>query len=271
MVDTLEHDIGAAVWSGYDPDGFLTVQIDAFGEGDSGLQPYELHHPLGFSSRPRDPDTSPDGTPGQACRVLYATQGGVGHAWLAYDPRAIPGLPALQKGESMQYGCAGQFIRCHADGSVTIFTTDAGGDPRGRSVYMKVKPDGFVWVAPWGKATFDSTGFHVLTSSGARLDLGAIGGLPSPLDAIGSYLNMQAGIVNIRGGMISLGDADGAEPAAKAQTLLEDRLLLVTAIQLLITAVSSATLANPAAVGSLALLVDALNVPPDILSSTTVS
>jgi len=77
------------------------------------------------------------------------------------------------------------------DGSISLFTTNDN-TKDGKSVYVRVATDAIQFVAPWGTVRFDDTGFHVLHSSGASFDLGGIYGLPTPLDALTSYVKMQA-------------------------------------------------------------------------------
>ena len=109
MNGVFEFDLGLAMLSVYDADGFLGVQIDGIGEAQSGLQPYALHHTYGFASRPVDPDVDATGLPTAGCSVLFALEGGVGHSWLAGDPRITPKLPPLAKGGSIQYAATGAF------------------------------------------------------------------------------------------------------------------------------------------------------------------
>lgn len=207
-------------YSEVDANGFIGIQFDAFGEEKSGMPAVEAHHPFGFMSRPVDPDVDADGAPKFGCNVLVGWDGDEAHAWVLADPRSRLVLPTLLRGESIQYGAAGNFVRCHLDGRVSVFTTDDG-TTTGKTVAFQVKPDGFLMNAPWGKLTFDATGFHVLHVSGARFDLGAIGGLPTPLDAISTYIGMQAGIFKGEFTAAGFGPDTGApEPAAKALALL---------------------------------------------------
>jgi hypothetical protein len=119
----LGFDIGLSVASIYDADGFLGVQVDAYGEQQSGVRDYELHAPFGFLSRPLDPSTDAQAQPVAtgACQVLYAMEGGRGHAWLSNDPRVIPLLPKLDKGGSIQY-CAtlGSFAKFSGTGAYQV-------------------------------------------------------------------------------------------------------------------------------------------------------
>jgi hypothetical protein len=100
----LEFDIGTAVLTEYDKDGYPTVQVDSYGEEKSGTRAYELHSPHGLISRCFDPKTDAKGSKVQGCAVLYALDGGQGHAWLQSDPRVIPLLPPIEKGGTCLYG-----------------------------------------------------------------------------------------------------------------------------------------------------------------------
>ena len=211
--------IHQVAYSEVDANGFIGIQFDAFGEEDSGMPAVEAHHPFGFMSRPSDPDVDPDGQPKFGCNVLVGWDGDEAHAWVLADPRTRPKLPALQKGESLQYGAGGNFVRCHLDGRVSMFTTDDG-TPTGKTVALQIKPDGLLFSAPWGKLTFDATGFHVLHVSGAAIDLGAIGGLPLPLDALGSYVKLTGALMQTEASIIAHGSAAGASDAAAKSTPL---------------------------------------------------
>lgn len=103
-MSVLDFDIGIALLSEYDSDGFPTIQVDAWGEKLSGAEPYEQHSPHGILSRPHDPETDDDGNPGLGCQVLYALEGGRGHAWVSHDSRIVPLLPQLTKGGFSYYG-----------------------------------------------------------------------------------------------------------------------------------------------------------------------
>jgi len=97
-------DVGMAVLTEYDADGFLTTQIDAYGEEKSGVLPYDAHHFYGRISRPHDPETGPDGTPRLGCVVLIGMDGGRGHVWHLGDPRVTGLLPRVKKGGNLNYG-----------------------------------------------------------------------------------------------------------------------------------------------------------------------
>ena len=253
----LKWEVGACVLTEFDGDEFLRAQPDGLG-ADSRMASYEVHSPYGFQSRPLDPETDSEGRvlQGRACNVLIAVDGTQRYILLGSDPRPIEKLPRLDKGESMFYGPAANFARCKADGTVTLFTT-TDGTYDGQSVYAEVAPDGFRAVTPWGKLELSANGFHVLTASGARIDAGALNGLPAPLSALGSYVSLAAAIVKLEASALALGSASGsAEPAAKAtslQVVLETMQAALTAIGSALSALGNtsagaAILASEAAV-----------------------
>lgn len=94
-----------------------------------------------------------------------------------------------------------------ADKSIILYTTD-NALPTGKGVYLRVAPTALEFYAPWGRLVFDATGFHAVTASGARLDMGGIGGLPSPLDTLASYATLSAATVKCEGSVVFLGPAD---------------------------------------------------------------
>lgn len=204
-------ELAKVTWSGIDPvNGFHAVQVDVFGSRP-GMDPWQLSHTYGFLSRPLD-----IGTDGRGCSAFYYRKGqSEGFAWLANDPRIQDLLPEILPGETFQYGPKGQFIRCHPDGKISIFTTDDA-TPNGKSVFQQVAPTGFTRVSPWGRETFDANGFHLKHVSGARIDLGAIAGFPPPLDALNTYFTVSAAMVHIDAATVLLGPGEGGMPAAKA-------------------------------------------------------
>lgn len=235
-----EFRIHQASFSEVDDNGFINIQYDAFGEKKSGVPAAEAHHPFGFMSRPDDPQVDANGEPQFGCNVLVGYEGEQAHVWLASDPRSRLVLPVIQRGESIIFGAGGNFIRCHRDGRLSMFTSDDG-TTTGKTVAFQVKPDGFIWSAPWGKMTFDATGFHMLHSSGAAIDAGAIGGLPAPLSALGSYVKLTAAMVQLEASIIANGVSAGAsEPATKATTLAALLATMQAVLALIGPAVSAA-------------------------------
>lgn len=115
----------------------------------------------------------------------------------------------LDEGETCVYACGADGnaqgrAMFKKDGSVTLYTTDNNA-PNGNAVFFRISPKELRFTAPWGTVVFDSTGFHVVDQSGARLDLAGIGGLPAPLSAVNSIANLQAAAVTVNGSVVQLG------------------------------------------------------------------
>lgn len=119
------------------------------------------------------------------------------------------------------------------DGSVTRFTTDTN-TAAGKSVYDRVKPDGFDWVAPWGSIRFDRSGFHVVHESGAEFHLGGIYGLPAPLDQLTTYCKIVAASVRLQSAGAPVADAT-AQAAINAAVQVQ-----IAALQVALTATATA-------------------------------
>lgn len=102
----LNFDLATARVSQLDDNNFLGVQIDAF-DGEQGIDSSELLHTYGFVSRPRDPDVDQDGKVRHGCATLFCWDGTSTLAWLATDPRAVPFLPPLKKGQTATYAWNG--------------------------------------------------------------------------------------------------------------------------------------------------------------------
>jgi hypothetical protein len=236
-------ELGQIQFTEYDDRDVLRAQPDGLGEAPR-VGSKQLHHTLGFTARALDPDTDSDGKiiEGSGGLALIGKDGIERFIVPLGDPRNLAKLPILKKGEAMMYGPAGNFARCHADGSVSVFTT-TDGTLDGKSVFFQVRPDGFVLVAPWGKLTFDDEGFHMLHSSGARMEAGAIGGLPDPLtDLIGSYFKIGAASVEIDAALTTIGAAGGVPDSAAKSTPV---IAALAAIGSALSAIQAALVAIP--------------------------
>jgi hypothetical protein len=222
--------LGRVLGSSYDDDGFLGVQIEVFGSKSVGF--FELSNPHGFQSRPLDPDAN------GACQAYYWYEGSRGYARLANDPRTQSLLPQSQKGETFLHGPTCAFIRFKLDGSISLFTTDDN-TTNGRSVYLTLSPTGLEFNFPFGKLTYDANGFHAVTNSGARLDLGALTA-PAPLNIIPdmSYATLSASITHIEGSAVHVGTADPTAPAQPV-SLANSSLALAAALHDVLTAIGS--------------------------------
>jgi hypothetical protein len=174
----------------------------AFGDGDTETSDAEWYQQVGFVSLP------PAAGNGDACQCVVLRRGDHDAVVASRDLRgqALAGL--LKEGETCVYaagedGNAQGRLMVKRDGAVTLLTT-VGNVPGGASVYLRLSPDGLEFVAPFGSLKFDATGFHVRHASGARIDLGGIGGIPGA-DALGSYVSLDAAIAKLHGGMVMVG------------------------------------------------------------------
>ena len=226
-------DMGIAVGSFYDADGHLAIQYDAEGTedgGQGGVEPYEAQSIAGNIYRPSDPVLDGNGNPDatQSATVLFGMEGGRGHSIPLGNPAVVKNMPVALPGEHIVHGDQGSFIRFHEDGSISLFTTTAGGAPtfpsgvQAESVQLILAPTGLTFSAPWGNLKYDATGLHALTKSGARLDLGGIFGLPAPLDKLTSYAALQANTVTLDGSTVHCGpDTGTSSPVTSATALIE--------------------------------------------------
>jgi len=258
MIDWRLHTI---TYSEVDASGFIGIQYDGFGEENSGVPAVEVHHPFGLMANPPDPDANG----AFSCLALIGYDGDEPHAWLCSDPRSRVVLPSLKRGETLVHGASGNFARFHKDGRISLFTTDDN-TPNGKTVALQIKPDGLLFSAPWGKITFDATGFHVLHSSGAAIDLGAIGGLPVPFSALSSYIKLTGNMASTEASIISGGTAAGvasavakADPTVAALAAISTGFAAVaTAVTAIAGALTPANLAAATAAGALATAVTTL-------------
>lgn len=226
-------------------DGVVMLSIGDVKAGESFDEQVPLYSAAGFVSMPADPDA------GVEAAEVVSLETSAGYIGIAVrDNRSAKIAGQMVAGETTVFASGSQACTIYKlDGSVTSFTTHDN-TANGRSVYSSVSPTGFIRFMPHGKETFDEKGWHILHASGARIDLGAISGLPGPLSAMGSYVGMSAAIIRIEGSTISLGTSAGVvEPVAKANTLLS----LLTSLQAEHTAMlnlTTAIAATPAAIGT---------------------
>jgi len=115
--------LGMCVVSEYDDDGFIGIQVDAFGENESGMDPFEALHPYGFEGRPLDRADSLEGS-----QAFYWRDGPEGHVMALGDGRGPQNLPQLSLGSSRQYNSAGAFLLLDTDAeTLTAYTPYSGG------------------------------------------------------------------------------------------------------------------------------------------------
>ena len=251
---SMDFDLGAVTLSSYDDNGFLGVQYDAEGENNSGVEPYEAHPTNGCLHRPLDPVVDDQGSPDESksSNVMYAMRGGQGHAFVLGDPRVVPLLPILQKGETMVYADQGHFVRLMQDGSIAMMTTDTthpgtvdAAATSGQTIASIVDPNGFVRYGPMGAESFTQPSYRLSHVGGARMTLGYAGGL---VPNLGSYIRFSASMVTIDGTSITIGPPDAPTmPVAQAQPLLA----ILTTMEAAVAAVQAALIGIQAALAAI--------------------
>lgn len=242
--------------------GNITCQTGDVVNQDVESHGVEWIQHVGYASRPPNPDAGV-----AACQGVVICRGGRDTVIATQDARGQQLAGILKPGESCMYGAGADGLAqgrviCKQDGSVTLFTT-SDNTSDGKSVYFRVKPTAFEFVAPWGTLKFDDTGLHILHSSGASFDLGGIYGLPAPLDQLSSYVRCQAATVNLASSAQSFG-AGAGQPLASATSVTAALTTISTALAAIaaqcgaagsaVTAGAAATTASTA-LASLALLI----------------
>lgn len=211
--------------SAYNSDGWLGIQVNVLGGKDGSAPPFETLHPFGFISRPPDPAVDANGEPTEGCKAAVAYDGDEGFVLPLTHQVTIAQLPQLQKGDAQIYSTSGAFHRVGADATIKSMTTDTG-VPAGRTIYDELGPTGWELVTPWCRIQAGELGVHIVHSSGARLDLGAMSapGVPA---SIASMASLSAGMVEINGSLVSIGTDGGvtAETANLGLALFFDALV----------------------------------------------
>ena len=243
-------DIGVAMLSEYDADGFIGIQVDAFGEEYSGVEPYEAHHTLGFVSRPRDPEVDSEGNPKPeaSCTVLYGMEGPRGHAMLLGDPRSTAKLPKLKKGGAMFYAPAAKSYALFdgidektgkRPGSFTVATA-LGDTGKSHVLSLDVRADGKEAVS-------------LKHGAGHGLDLGADGSALLRNQAGDAWLSANDDGVDVSGAMTVQGSLAVGAPAAQAVVLADPLIAYLTALEAALAAHSPPIIVQPISSIALAL------------------
>lgn len=158
--------------------GTVTAQTGDVVTKEVGGANAEWWQHVGFASRPArsEPGTA-------ACQAVKLNRGDHDTCIASRDLRGQAIYGNLKDGEACVYapGAQGK-VSFKADGSVTLYTTDDN-TPNGNGVYLKLAPDKLQFIAPWGTLTFDETGIHVTTTSGATWDMGSLSP-PEPLASL---------------------------------------------------------------------------------------
>jgi hypothetical protein len=175
-------------------DGTVTCQTGDVVTQQVASDGNEWWQMVGFASRPSKPTPGSNGAEGVTINRDLRQQGIYGN---------------LAEGETIVFaggadGNGQARVSLKADGSITLYTT-TDNTHAGDGVYLKIGPKGLSFVAPWGKFTFDATGWHQTTSSGARFDLGNVA-LPGPFSTLmPNYARITASTVTLDSPAVMLG------------------------------------------------------------------
>lgn len=257
-----EWDVGIGLVTAYDVDGFSSTQLDVPGEQNAGVAPYENHFPYGIYARPLAPTFDGNGNPDPATanQVLYALEGGKGHAWPLENPLVVQLLPTIQPGETLFYGPKGQIIRTTLDGQMTVWcpAPDGSGQP---DFNMSWGSEGVTWVGRWGTFKHDDSGVHFATTAGATIDIGGVSGLPGPMSSVGSSVAVQAGNISLTGNVTIGGGQLGVAPGVNGTFMLAKLAAIDAALKAIIQLIPTGiapTSGGPVTYATLALAIAAV-------------
>jgi hypothetical protein len=241
-------ELSATSYAGYDEDDFPVVSHDSYAADPSkrgSVSAFELHHPFGFASFPRDPDVDDDKLPipGKACDVWVEDVGEDTHGHLGRDPRFMGGVPKLTGGSSCQYAATGSFLLLDGsvdDGTMTLYVplpgdekahvVTVGKDATGKASLGLVHCDGMAIMMLDGKLVMKNAdgssyyelgaGGHVL-SGNALVNGGLIAGNPAAAQPLVNH-TVLATLLLVLGAALDAGfeGKAGARPAVPFATLL---------------------------------------------------
>jgi hypothetical protein len=117
-------ELGVAVASVYDDDGFLGIQVDTHGDNDAGVPPFQALMPYGLLGRPLDPEST-----GEGCNVVFWPDGDESHCIALNDPRIAAVAPQATKGSTGLCNARGAFQLLDYDSeTLTIYVPLDDGD-----------------------------------------------------------------------------------------------------------------------------------------------
>jgi len=275
----LRWELGGALLSDYDENNFLDIQVDAPDGENSGLLPQESHLPYGLFGRPPQPRKDANGVPipSSVTNTLIAHEGGRDHVIALENPEIVAKLPQVHDGENGMHGPLGQFIRMHDDGAISMWIPGKDGGP---DASYRFTAEGIEFSGAMGTLRFNPEQFAVDHRSGVSLRASAIGGLPAPLNAIGSAFTVRAGSIDLSASAVSLGPEteSGAvphQPLANATALLAYLAEVAAAISAIQTALTTGgNSGGPVVFTGLPIVAAAvapLAAPPPILTSALAS
>jgi hypothetical protein len=196
----------------------ITCQLGSAENQETELENCELWQQYGFVSRPPNASAGPDG----ATQALAFHTSGHPTILATKDHRSQELYGKMKPGSACIFatgenGTGMARILVKGNGDIVLFTTEDNTET-GAGTYFKIGPSGLEYFAPWGTMSFDSTGFHVSTQYGAKLDLGGVS-IPAPLDALASYATLTAATVTAAGNLVFLGKNATQAPFAAAYSL----------------------------------------------------
>lgn len=168
------------------------------------------------------------------------------------DNRAAYLAGLIKQGETSVFATGSQATTIYKlDGSIVHFTTHDNTNA-GRSTYQAIQPNGRDFCFPWGRETFDDTGFHLSHESGISIDAGTIE-TPLPLlDGFNSYFTVEAHMVHFNCTFASIGPAVGIPDAVVKATPLAAILASIgTALEAINAAMATITTTTPGATAAL--------------------
>lgn len=185
--------------------GSITVNLGSAESGEMQSAEAEVWGSPGIISVPALPDKTANNTDSAQC--LYFSRNNQNIVFAVRDTRTMSRAGNITPGETCVYAPNGKGrVLLKKNDAVTLVTEDADGG----NITFTISPTGMYFKSPFGKMTFDATGFHVANATGARIDLSAIGA-PGPLaSVIGSSCTIAASSVSINSGTINLGPSMGA-------------------------------------------------------------
>lgn len=156
----------------------------------------------------------------------------------APDPKWIPNR---KSNETVVYGPNDSFLRINEQGTIFGFCK-SGDSETDKPVQFELSRKGFRVDHPYGRFRTDRNGWEMQHASGAKVSAGSCGGLPAPLDAFSSFVNLEAAIVRIKSAAVSLGGdgfADNALKATSAFGALDAMQAALAAVATALTAVGA--------------------------------
>jgi hypothetical protein len=185
--------------------GAITVAIGNAGTGEVYSSEAVLWNAPGIVSVPSTPNSATGNT--DAAQGIALRMRDQDHILATRDLRTSLQAGFVNPGETCVYSPDGNCQTLYKiDGSITHQTTDSSGNNISTGVSAtKVN----IASAPFGQVWLDATGFHILTASGARFDLGGVN-IPA-LSALGltSYCTISAANFNANCTFIGLGSMPG--------------------------------------------------------------